>query len=457
MIPGANDDMAPQDIDDAELGEQARGFAKTLHARATLPPGQSVLSTGEVIGGVYQIDKLIGEGGMSEVYAARDLVLKRPVAIKAALPEVETGLLRQEAVFLAAFRHPGLVSVYNFGVHRDIEYIVMERLTGMNLADHIDRRGGKTAFSIDEALDILYGITEALSVLHNAGLAHRDLKPENIMLEPHGRIVLLDFGITRQERFIAAEQGVTGTPEYIAPESVVGQLKPGRTHLVDIYALGITAYELLAGQPPFIADKAVDVLMMHVRTTPPNLTSIRRDVPANVRRLISEMLAKDPFDRPPSIDMIRAELRAIRANTALQAEQAPLQVLIADDEPLAAELLRAIILQVVPNAVIRTAANGEEALEMFHEEAPEIAFFDLDMPRMNGMELCMYLKGTRVADNTVLIVVSSHADENKLALQQLGVADAVAKKHDDPDKLADAIEAILTRVTRSRTSRATLG
>ncbi len=433
-----------------DLDERAQALAKTIYARGDVEAPEKLLARGELVADTFEIEEMLGEGGMSQVYAARDLTLKRPVAVKVALPKVEVGLLRQEAEFLAAFRHPGLPTVHAFIIHRDLEVLVMERLTGINLADHLDRRGERNRFGVEEGLDILYGITEALGVLHNAGLAHRDLKPENIMLEPHGRVVLMDFGITRQERFIGAEKVVTGTPEYIAPESVLGQVKPGMAHLVDLYALGITAYELFVGQPPFLSERAVDLLLMHVKATPTDLGTLRRDLPHSVCRLVHEMLAKDPYDRPSSIDMVRSELRAIRASLDLASTRAPLSVLVVDDDPLAADLIRSLVSEVVPAAEIRTASDGEEAIEMFHEQPPEVAFLDLDMPRMNGFEVCMYLKGTNLAARTVLIVVSSHADENRAMLERLGVVDAIVEKHGDPEVLAQTVHRVLSGITRAR-------
>jgi serine/threonine-protein kinase len=447
---GDLDDDRLNGATERDLEDRVQALAHTLHAS-----GQGLaaplLARGERIADGFEVEGLLGEGGMSQVYAARDLTLKRPVALKAALPSVEAGLLRREAEFLAAFRHPGFPTVYSFLVHRGIEIIAMERLTGLNLAHHLDRRGQGARFGVEEGLDVLYGVTEALSVLHNAGLAHRDLKPENIMLEPHGRVVLMDFGITRQERHIDAERTITGTPEYIAPESVLAAVKPGQAHLVDIYALGITAYELFVGRPPFVAEKAVDLLVMHVKSPPPDLAAIRRDLPPPFCRLVAEMLAKDPYDRPSSIDMVRSELRAIRAGLSVAAGRPPMSVLVVDDDPLAADLLRRLILDVVPSAEIRTAAHGEEAIEMFYDQPPEVAFLDLDMPKMNGFELCMYLKGTSLAAHTVLVVVSSHADRNREMLAQMGVADVVTKKDADPDLLAATVQRVLTRVSRART------
>ncbi len=450
----AADGKAPQD--DAALGDRAQALAKTLHAQMRAETADTLFARGAVLGGTYEVNGLIGRGGMSEVYEARDLQLKRPVALKVALPAIERGLLRQEAEFLAAFRHPGLVTVHAFGVERDLEYLVMERLSGMNLAQHLDRRARRqrgSPFTITETLQILGGVAEALGVLHGAGLAHRDLKPENMMLEPHRRVVLMDFGIMRLERFIDEEKQVCGTPEYMAPESVTSSVQPGNAHLVDIYALGVCAFEILTGRAPFRHENPARVLVKQVKEEPPEVTSFRADVPPSLVRLISEMMAKDPYDRPSSIELVGAELRAIGATERVKKTLAPMSVLIVDDDPDMQEMLRALVLQTAPSAEIRTADDGEQALAEVHARPPEVLFLDLDMPRMNGFEVCMYLRGTSQADRTTIVVVSAHADENQHALERLGVADVIAKKHGDPEAFASAIQTVLTRVERVRTTR----
>jgi len=433
---------------------RAQALAETLDDEpAKTATDSQVFPPRTVVGTAYEIKELIGRGGMSEVYEARDLLLRRPVALKVALPGIPTGLLRQEAEFLAAFRHPGLVTVHSFGVEDGLEYMVMERLGGKTLREHLDRRMRRRKeipFTIEEAVEILAGTAEALSVLHNAGLAHRDLKPGNLMLEPRRRVVLMDFGIMRLERSIEEERHVCGTPEYMAPESVSSTVKPGNAHLVDIYALGICAFEVLTGRPPFQHERRGRLLVMQVQESPPELTGLRADTPRSLARLISEMLAKDPYDRPSSIELVAAELRAIAA--ARPGPSTPLSVLIADDDPDAREFIRTLVLHAMPGAEIRAVSDGEEALAEVQARPPEVLFLDLDMPRMNGFELCMYLRGTSLADATTIVVVSAHASENQRALERLGVADVIAKKHDDPKVFAGAIEAILTRVERVRTN-----
>jgi serine/threonine-protein kinase len=404
---------------------------------------------------MYAIRGKLGAGGMSEVYEGQDLRLGRQVAIKVALPGVAAGLLAREAAFLAAFRHPGLVSVHALGEHDGVDYLVMERLTGRDLGEHIRRRRTGTPFSVMETLNILITVAEVLSVLHTAGLAHRDLKPENIMLEPHGRVVVMDFGIMRMERFIGEETTATGTPHYMAPETVLAQVEPGLAHFVDIYALGVTAYEMLAGQPPFDDPDTKALLRKHVVDPVPSLSELRPDIPVRLADLVHETLAKDPEKRPSSSELIAAELRAIRASLRAPAPEAALSVLIVDDDDDMRQLLRALVQQVVQDAEIRTARDGEDALRQFQQRPPNVLFLDLGLPGMNGLEVCMYLRGTTIADETSIVVVSAHADENRRALERLGIADVVAKKHGDPAEFARSVQTLLRRIEAARGRRPT--
>jgi serine/threonine protein kinase len=294
-----------------------------------------------------------------------------------------------------------------------------------------------------------------LTVLHTAGLAHRDLKPENIMLEPHGRVVVMDFGIMRMERFIGDETRATGTPHYMAPETVRADVAPGQAHLVDIYALGITGYEMLAGEPPFDDPDMHALLRKHVVEPVPPLTKLRPDTPPSLAALIHEMLDKDPERRPSSSELVAAEMRAIRSSLRAPAPGTPLSVLIVDDDDDMRHLIRALVQQAVPEAEIRTARDGDEALRQFQQRPPNVLLLDLDLPGMNGMEVCMYLRGTSIADETSVVVVSAHADENRRALERLGVVDVVAKKHGDPAEFARSIQTLLRRVEGARGGRTT--
>ncbi len=365
-----------------------------------------MLQAGEVVGDVYRIGDLIGEGGMGQVFEAIDMNLNRRVAVKAAWHSMGPDALRHEARVMAAFRHPGIAAVHAMGIHNGSQYVVMERLFGGTLGAHIDQRLSHGEFAITEVIDILLGACGPLGALHAANLAHRDIKPDNIMLAPPNRVVLLDFGALVQESLAGPSETIAGTPSYIAPEVCTGQSRRGLAFAADIYALGALGFELLTGTPPFVGDSVVQVLSAHIHDAAPDIRSHRNDVPNALADLIGEMLAKDPQARPPSIEAIEVRLRMVQV--ALTARRVPqqLSVLITEDDDLMQELLVVLVSAALPNATIRCAGNADAALAMFTESPPDVCMLDLEMPGTNGLELAMYLRSTSLADNTSFVVVS---------------------------------------------------
>jgi serine/threonine-protein kinase len=449
------------DDGNARRGEPKRRTeppADPTHADKPVRPEQKpvagrrpdVLVVGEVVDGNYEIVRVIGAGGMGQVYEARDRALGRQVALKVSWPDVGSDPLLQEARAMAAFRHAGLVTVHFVGRFHGMDYLVMELLQGVTLASHLARRRGEAPFAVDEALEILGSICDTLSVLHAAGLAHRDLKPENIMLAPRGRVVLLDLGIVRLERFISEEKTIAGSPLYLAPESIRAQVKTGEAHLVDIYALGVIAFELLAGRTPFLADgQPLELLQRHLRAIPPRASSLRQVLPPSLDRLIAEMLSKRPEDRPPTIDVVAATLRSVRGSLE-RVSASPLSVLVVDDDDDARRLLEYFVRRSASSVEVRSAADGAEALRMFHERAPDLMLLDLDLPTMSGVEVCMYLRGTKIANRTTICVVATVDDDNKAVLEQLGVADVITRKDAGPTALATEIRSLVKRIEDGR-------
>ncbi len=280
---------------------------------APAPASGDLFQPGQLIEGKYEIRNVLGAGGMGQVYEARDRGLNRLVAIKAAWPTVGPEPLRREAQVLAAFRHAALVTVHGLGSHEGIEFLVMERLSGVTLAEHLARLRGQP-MPIEECFDLLLAMCDALEPLHQGGLAHADLKPPNIMLAPGGRMVLLDFGIARIEQLRAGAQRITGSPHYMAPEAIRGLVKVGEAHLVDLYAMGVIAYVMLVGAAPFDHANPVELMMQHVHTPAPRVAAKRPDVPAPVDRLVAELLSKEPTERPAAVDVLRGQLRRLRAS-----------------------------------------------------------------------------------------------------------------------------------------------
>ena len=387
-----------------------------------------IFATGELLDGVYEIMQLLGRGGMGQVFEAHDHLLNRRVAIKAAWPNPLTPPLRNEARALAAFQHPSLVCVHTLGAHRGIDYLVMERVYGVSLTQHASTRwsSGQT-FTSDEVLRILLPTAEGLSVVHRAGLVHRDIKPDNIMLTPVQRVVLMDFGLVLPEFDVNGRQRVAGSPPYMAPEALLNTAEPGSGHLVDIFGLGVLAYELLTGARPYQGTTIREVIAAHERGEPLPLSQARPDCPAKLSQVVQEMLNPNPQLRTQSAEAAAWQMRATLENrpqveVAAVSQRKPLSVLIVDDDVDLAKILSFYVRQIVGRADIRVAHDGEEALRQIQDEEPEVMLLDLHMPRMNGVEVCMQLKGEGLAQSCSVISVSAGAQEHDVQLlHQLGI------------------------------------
>jgi serine/threonine protein kinase len=278
--------------------------------------------------GQYRVTGVLGEGGMGIVYAAQHTLLDRPAAIKVLLPgfskkeEIVTRFFN-EARAATAIRNPGIVEIYDFGwTQEGAAFIVMERLEGETLRARCKR--GPLRWST--ALALARQVAGALGAAHAKGIVHRDLKPDNIFLVPDmevpggERIKLLDFGIAKlagsssgSGQHKTRTGAVMGTPTYMAPEQCRGVAVDART---DLYALGCILFELCTGRPPFVGEGEGDVLIDHVKTPPPALTSVVSGVPKEVESIAQRLLAKAPADRVQTagelIRLIDAARTAIR-------------------------------------------------------------------------------------------------------------------------------------------------
>jgi len=380
---------------------------------------------------------------MGQVFEAHDHALDRRVAIKACWPDLEAPPLRAEARALAAFRHPSLVTVHTLGVHRGVDYLVMERIYGVSLAELIEQKHlAKQQFTLEEAVDLIAAIAEGLAVVHRAGIAHRDVKPGNIMLTPDQRVVLMDFGLVLPEFDMATQKVIAGSPPYMPPEALTNDLQPGSGPRIDIYALGVTAFELLTGELPRDADSLMELYRLQ-QQPPPDLTALRKDVPERVAALITEMLSAEPAERPTSAGAVAFQLRTLLAGP--DADR-PLRLLIVDDDPDITRVLSFYAKRSLGTAEVRTAEDGEKALQVMQSWAPDVMFLDLQMPKMNGIEVCMYMRGGRLAENCTVVSVSAGAQEHdRQLLHQLGINHFVLKGPDLGVRIDDVLRQICGR------------
>jgi serine/threonine protein kinase len=267
---------------------------------------------GELVADRYELQEVVGTGGMSSVFKAHDTLLERNVALKILhehhLDDEEyVERFRREARIVAQLSHPNIVTVIDRGESDGRPFIVFEYVDGQTLDEVVAHRG---ALPIDEALEIAIASARGLAFAHRHGLVHRDVKPQNILLNGDRQPKVTDFGIARS---LDVKKGVTqtgtvlGTSNYIAPEQASGDRASPQS---DVYSLGVVLFELLTGRVPFAGENFVTVAMKHINEPAPSVTTLRRDCPPRVAAAVARALAKDPRGRFPSMDAFAAELEA---------------------------------------------------------------------------------------------------------------------------------------------------
>jgi cyclic di-GMP phosphodiesterase len=406
--------------------------------------------------GEYQIRELIGRGGMATVYRAFHAALEREVAIKV-LPEFFASdpnyreRFLYEARSVARLRHPNIVQVFDFGHQDGIPYIVMELVEGGTLAGRLG-----SPMHLEDVISFLTPVAEALDYAHLNGIVHRDLKPSNILVRANSAPVLADFGLARLAGAgpkLTASGTVLGTAEYMSPEQISdGHLGPAS----DRYSLAVIAYEMLTGRVPFEAREATAVLVSHL-TRPMPSPDLEGELSAHIDEVLRRGMAKAPEERYPSgLGFVMALRPAAWLNRAIgnvdetaspqhvvYGKRTP-AVLVVDDSDANRELIKACLRSVECEVI--TAEDGRAALRAVQESAPDVILLDVQMPGMDGHEVCRRIKASeRGALLPVVMLTALDQTSDRVRALASGADDFMSKPVDRLELIARVRSALRLR------------
>jgi serine/threonine protein kinase len=335
---GETDESDESDADAADdPGDPAEAVAQGEEGDAADEPGEAepAEEPPSLQSDRYELRQLIATGGMAEVWLAHDSLLDRPVAVKRLFSQFAGDAafaerFKREAQAVANLNHPNIVSVYDWAVDGDDQYLVMEHVKGRSLAEILHAEG---RLHPDRAADIAIDVTAALTLAHREGMVHKDIKPGNIMITDDGRVQVLDFGIARAvgggDESLTDVGTVMGTATYFSPEQAQGlQVGPRG----DLYSLGVVLFEMTVGRPPFTGKTPVAIAYQHVRDEAPSPTEFAPDVPPEIEAITLKLLDKDPDLRYPSAEDLRSDLRRYREGHRM-GQPVPVPVPIPDPTP----------------------------------------------------------------------------------------------------------------------------
>jgi DNA-binding NarL/FixJ family response regulator len=396
--------------------------------------------------GRYRIDRLIGGGGMGDVYLGADLLTGEAVAIKqlrvemgGSLPHMVERFLR-EGEALRRLNHPNIVKVLATVDEGSRHYLVMEYVAGGSLADLLLQ---ESQLPVERVVSIGLELSDALSRAHHLHILHRDIKPANILLAEDGTPRLTDFGLARIGELprMTESRSILGTFSYLSPEVFEGQEVNERS---DIWSFGVVLYEMLTGRLPFNGETPFEIVWAIKNNPLPILENFRGDIPPTLTGLIRRMLRKDNPARMESVRQVGVELETIQkelrsAGKGTRSNTAPptIRVLIADDHAVVRQGLRMFIDLQEDMEVVGEGTNGSEAVELAGELRPDIVLLDLVMPQVGGVEATAQIK-TVCPEARVLILTSFGEDDKIIPAIQAG-AQGYLLKDIRPDELVQAV------------------
>ena len=268
-----------------------------------------MIDKGYLLGERYRIIDTLGEGGMANVYLAKDIILQRKVAVKVLRldlqkdPQTEARFQR-EALATSELSHPNIVSVLDVGTDQGLPYMVMEYVDGPDLKEYIQQN---YPLDLHQVINIMDQILSAVALAHKHNVIHRDLKPQNILMDKRGNIKIADFGIAvaLNQSSVTQTNSIMGSVHYMSPEQTRGGMV---TKQSDIYSLGIILYELITGHVPFSGDTPVAIALKHAQEPVPSIRQKNPEIPQALENVVLKATAKDPRDRYSSAQEMKEDL-----------------------------------------------------------------------------------------------------------------------------------------------------
>lgn len=376
------------------------------------------LPIGSKVGRAYEVRGRLGRGSFGTVLLAHDAHLDRHVAIKLLHhldPEKREQFLA-EARAMAAIDHPNVVRVYALGEHNNIPYLVMEHVAGPTVEELVAEQG---RLPLADAVSILQQTARGLHAVHSAGITHADVKPGNVLVGPAFRVCVSDFGLAMAHAELRTKDALTGTPAYMAPELAEGRVEPGLEHRVDVYALGVMAFELLTGRLPFLETSAQALMNAHRFREPPAPSEVLPSMPTVFDRVVLSALAKDPRARTPSADAFGAGLD--EAARRVQAGRSRARVLVVDDDPHFRELVALHLETDFPGVSIDPVGTAAEALAALETRRYDLALLDLDLPDLNAVEVAATVRADFEDPPPLVVITGTGGAADWQILSSLGV------------------------------------
>ncbi|MGA2183259.1 MAG: protein kinase [Bryobacteraceae bacterium] len=361
----------------------------------------TAIQPGTVLG-QYEIVSRLGEGGMGQVWLARDTRLERHVALKVLPLELRENPDRlrrflQEARIASSLSHPNICYLHEIGEAGGVSWIAMEYVEGESLAKIVAARA---PLPVDEMVSISLQIADALDAAWARGIVHRDIKPANVMVTPRGHVKVLDFGLARVRmaepekeatQLLTVAGALLGTVHYMSPEQALGRDVDGRS---DVFSLGTVMYEMATGRLPFAGPGTPEVIAHILNDQPEAMARFNYSLPQEFERAVRKCLEKDRERRYQSARELMVDLRNLERDRGSGPVSGPgesgrtvIRAMIVDDEDLARAVLREFANSTKDIAVIGECANGFEAVKSIAEHKPDVVFLDVQMPKLDGFEV----------------------------------------------------------------------